>query len=605
MWKKTAETFAIFWPLMFSAPLLATEGTEVINGVRWNYAEEDGEAVVWLEEGSALSPTSSVLTVPAFIAGFPVKRFGRIEYSPPVFTSLVIEEGIASIEDFACYDLAYSSITIPNTVTNIGVRAFDGCANLDSVVIPDSVINLGFGAFTGSGLNAVVLGKGIERLPNALFDSCGALSSIAIPANVKDIGIDAFGCCSSLQSVIIPDSVTNISSFAFSQCESLAFVSIGSGVRSIGEAAFDSCSKLTSVVIPDGVVFIGDHAFQLCARLEEVSLGNGLDRVADGMFYQCSSLKSVTFGTGLKSIGLGAFCYCSQLEEVVLPAGLRSIAELAFRRCEKLKRVVIPSSVTSVGGNAFQQCWELEDLTIPGNLKAYDYFYQSSAVDYIGLERITNVVVSLGTTTIANGMLSGCSNLARLTIPPGVTNIGERAFATCRSLAVCVLPESVKSIGANAFKDCDGMLRLYLPGHLSGQTEELSIPPTCEVIFYGPLLPETSFSPVPIPLSWLFRHGLALDGDCDLAVAALAANGSNAVWECYVCGIDPTDANAKFEVRIDIRNGVPTISWTPDLSSNYPAPSRLYTVEGKANLSDEWAATNSASRFFRVRVSMP
>ena len=32
---------------------------------------------------------------------------------------------------------------------------------------------------------------------------------------------------------------------------------------------------------------------------------------------------------------------------------------------------------------------------------------------------------------------------------------------------------------------------------------------------------------------------------------------------------------------------------------------RVYTVEGKANLTDSWAPTNSASRFFRVKVSMP
>ena len=33
---------------------------------------------------------------------------------------------------------------------------------------------------------------------------------------------------------------------------------------------------------------------------------------------------------------------------------------------------------------------------------------------------------------------------------------------------------------------------------------------------------------------------------------------------------------------------------------------RTYTVEGKEKLTDgEWAPTNSASRFFRVKVTMP
>ena len=33
---------------------------------------------------------------------------------------------------------------------------------------------------------------------------------------------------------------------------------------------------------------------------------------------------------------------------------------------------------------------------------------------------------------------------------------------------------------------------------------------------------------------------------------------------------------------------------------------RVYTVEGKENLTDKsWVPTNSASRFFRVKVTMP
>ena len=79
----------------------------------------------------------------------------------------------------------------------------------------------------------------------------------------------------------------------------------------------------------------------------------------------------------------------------------------------------------------------------------------------------------------------------------------------------------------------------------------------------------------------------------------------NKVWECYVAGISPTNATAKFEVRIDFVDGSPVVKWNPDLNEGGTKHLREYTVEGKENLTDSWAPANSASRFFRVKVEMP
>jgi hypothetical protein len=54
-----------------------------------------------------------------------------------------------------------------------------------------------------------------------------------------------------------------------------------------------------------------------------------------------------------------------------------------------------------------------------------------------------------------------------------------------------------------------------------------------------------------------------------------------------------------------MENGVPVIGWNPDLNEGGTKHERVYAVEGKANLTDTWTPTNSASRFFRVKVSMP
>ena len=80
----------------------------------------------------------------------------------------------------------------------------------------------------------------------------------------------------------------------------------------------------------------------------------------------------------------------------------------------------------------------------------------------------------------------------------------------------------------------------------------------------------------------------------------------NKVWECYVAGIDPTDATKRFlaTIAVDV-DGNPQISWDPDLNENGTKSDRVYTIEGKAELTDSWGPTNTNSRFFHVKVGMP
>ena len=78
------------------------------------------------------------------------------------------------------------TVSIPNSVTSIGNKAFKDCENLDTVTIPNSVTSIGNNAFSG----------------------CTSLVSLTIPNSVTAIGNYAFYGCRSLDSVIIPNSIT-------------------------------------------------------------------------------------------------------------------------------------------------------------------------------------------------------------------------------------------------------------------------------------------------------------------------------------------------------------------------------------------------------------
>lgn len=114
--------------------------------------------------------------------------------------------------------------------------------------------------------------------------------------------------------------------------------------------------------------------------------------------------------------------------------------------------------------------------------------------------------------------------------------------------------------------------------------------------------PTSTDTPVRVPYAWLDQFdGLVQGGDYDGAAWGDQDGDGKKTWEEYVTGTSPTNAASVFLATIGKGGPSLVIGWTPDLG-----PQRVYTVEGKAGLSEaEWAETNAASRFFRVKVQMP
>lgn len=120
----------------------------------------------------------------------------------------------------------------------------------------------------------------------------------------------------------------------------------------------------------------------------------------------------------------------------------------------------------------------------------------------------------------------------------------------------------------------------------------------------------TATLPVAVPYDWMDEKARAFVtrhyGDYEAAGAETAANGENTVWECFVSGVNPSDALDALRAVIAVTNEVPYISWTPKLPPEEEAL-RTYTILGKADLATDvdWLSpTNATHRFFKVKVEM-
>ena len=108
----------------------------------------------------------------------------------------------------------------------------------------------------------------------------------------------------------------------------------------------------------------------------------------------------------------------------------------------------------------------------------------------------------------------------------------------------------------------------------------------------------TTNSPTPVPYLWLDSFSLVSNYNYEIASTTIFANGYSA-WKSYLAGLIPTNPASKFRASISITNGIPQVSWIPNLGSN-----REYIIWGKENMTDTlWVTPISNSyRFYRVVV---
>ena len=93
-------------------------------------------------------------------------------------------------------------------------EAFAG-SNLTSITIPNTVTDIGVGAFQYSALTSIIIPNGVTKIWAHAFYHCTSLKSVTLPNSITQIQRDAFRDCSTLTTVIceaiqVPDYQHNI-----------------------------------------------------------------------------------------------------------------------------------------------------------------------------------------------------------------------------------------------------------------------------------------------------------------------------------------------------------------------------------------------------------
>ena len=411
-----------------------------------------------------------------------VTGFGGTEAKIP---SAIGTVPVTAIEDyvFAGHETV-TSITIPSSVTKIGLAVAQNASKLKRVVFEDRTSDItwkkddfGTWAFAGSGVESIVIGKGMTSVPEIFATGAEKLNTVTFGENTTVVSAEAFKNCVSLvkvngysnleniagnafemnvngfalQPTIVEDKIAGYTAVAFSGTEANVPNTVGTvPVTTLVNHLFAGNTQVTSITIPSNVTNIGLAVAQNASALKTVVFE---DRETDIVWgkdafgtwaFAGSSVESITIGKGITTIPEIFATGAEKLNTVTFGENTTVVSAEAFKNCVSLVNVNGYSNLENIAGNAFEMNvngFALQPTVVEDKIAGY------TAVAFSGTEaNVPNTVGTVPVTTLANHLFAGNAQVTSITIPSNVTYVGLAIAQNTSALKTVVFEEREQDI---------------------------------------------------------------------------------------------------------------------------------------------------------------
>lgn len=344
--------------------------------------------------------------------------------------SLIISEGITTIQSKAFSDCKLKRVELPSTIEKFGEDVLGWYSKIYEIC-NNTAFHLEsgwdeaqkeYGYIAAEAVNIYTSSQGQRKMnmdengvitytdadgKKALVDYCGTDAVWTIPADIDYVY--ERGCCYNgvLKEITIPATCKTLESTTFGGCDKLEIINIAEGVEKIVNG-FVSNDNLVYANVPQSLTnfsgFSSCKSGTICYYYEESEFGahgwelpdqnntysamlfgiRSVERTVDGLVYAVKDDEAYLIkyvGSGVTGIVIAdnyagkpvteiynvAF-YNSEIKDIKIGNNVTKICRFAFGYCEELYEVVIPDSVTGIAECAFDHCLNLTKLTLGTNL---------------------------------------------------------------------------------------------------------------------------------------------------------------------------------------------------------------------------------------------
>ena len=380
---------------------------------------------------------------------------------------------IGAVSFMNCPSLCY--IQFPNRLTKIGEKSFSGCTSLDEISMMSNVVpTLGtegnwvscFDNATRVACRLYVPIGSREKYSEAWrfkrvveVDNLSAGDTLRWDIEYTDLHVETPGTLSSkltsesliqakgfrITGTLNKDDLTvlnNLSNTAFLRVLDLRECRMEGD--SVPSSAF-SGSGISEIYLPESITKIGSRAFAgSVLKWLDIPADNCIDFIGDGAFSSCSQLRSVLSFPQVTAIGDEVFNYCLALTEVSLP------------------------KVTRVGAGSFYNCWRLKKVQLGQAEPVENQLVISASIESVGenafggCKQFKTVDMSASSLqSLPRKLFFDCAYLEQVSLPQSLTQMGDSVFA-CTRLASINVPSGVTQIPEGCFAGCSNLSQVSL-----------------------------------------------------------------------------------------------------------------------------------------------
>ncbi|MBQ5976651.1 MAG: leucine-rich repeat protein [Oscillospiraceae bacterium] len=433
-----------------------------------------------------------------------------------------VGSGITVLDEYALSNLYnMTSVSLPDTLTEIGYEVFLGDSSLTSITIPKSVTKLGYMIFNNcSALKEVrFLGHAPESINAKAFSGVTAtVYYYPVYTWTTDNRLNYGGTLTWTKD----DKVGASATWRLSD----------SGILTIGGTG------ATNDYPSDYPAFYGfrDEVTYIYVSRKITSLGVYL-------FYGMNKAEKIRIMDDVTSIGKSCFSGCRAAKEIFFVGAAPSFGENCFNNVTATAYYMPVSSTQSswtsdvmqnYGGTITWKCdnqvgdnvtWSLNDstgvLSLSGTGPTWDIDNGNASFYYFPVSTIKSIVVGSGVTTLGAFLFTGLAGATSVSLPTTLTEIGVQTFVNCYSLTSVTIPKNVTTINWSAFHGCTGLKEIRFLGHAPTIASNAFSGVTATVYYY-PVYTWTTDT--------MQQYGGTLTWSCDNKV------GTNAYWMLYESG---------------------------------------------------------------------